>query len=371
MGLESQYALKAKAEREQLLSQLRQEKDNALAKARQEGEAKEAAARADERRTATAEMETKLSAVTTAMQAANDQAENLKTQLDASAAGTTEKVNQARSDAIKQAEAALQPQVVAAQSATHQAVEQARALSEKVQTARLQIVQLTQDVAAAREEGRKTADAELRLQLTALGEEKQVAIAAKTAAEQQVQALRDGQEKAVSERVQEAREALEKNHRDGIDAEQAKHFEEKQKIQNKVEELQRQLDNKTALELGEGAEVNHFDARKVEFPGDDIMRIAKGVAGADIRHMVRHNGEECGLILCSGRTWRPCVSGVASGARRLPGAPPGRPAAAAAADAARHSAAKRASGSISSGRACARRDSAVSMSTSEARRARR
>jgi hypothetical protein len=55
--------------------------------------------------------------------------------------------------------------------------------------------------------------------------------------------------------------------------------------------------NRTAEELGEGAEIDLFEALKKEFPGDRIERIAKGSPGADIHHVVLHNGRECGTII--------------------------------------------------------------------------
>ena len=50
-----------------------------------------------------------------------------------------------------------------------------------------------------------------------------------------------------------------------------------------------------------------FESLKEAFPGDDITRIRRGVAGADIRQMVRLNGKDCGLILYDSknhRAWR-------------------------------------------------------------------
>lgn len=305
--LENRYALKAKAEQEQLLNQVRQEQQDALAKLRQESEANEAAARIEARKAATAEMEMKLSAATAATQTANAQVEEFKRQLEVSAAATAAKVNEARAEAVRQAEITLQPQLIAAQSATQAALNQARALAEKDEAAQSQIKQLQLDVSSAREEAKKAAEVELESRLAAVNVEKQAAIDAKAAAELQIQTLRDEQQKAINERVQEAREALDKSHRDSFNAEQAKHFEEKQKIQSKLDEVQRQLENKTAQELGEGAEVNLFDALKAEFLEDDITRVGKGAPGADIRHMVRHNGKECGLILYDSKNhkaWR-------------------------------------------------------------------
>lgn len=93
------------------------------------------------------------------------------------------------------------------------------------------------------------------------------------------------------------REVLEKAKDEAISAEKAKAFEETQKLSNKVGELQRALDKKSNEELGEGAEVDLFEALKREFPDDDIVRVAKGMAGADIIHVVMHNRKACGTIV--------------------------------------------------------------------------
>jgi hypothetical protein len=93
------------------------------------------------------------------------------------------------------------------------------------------------------------------------------------------------------------RESLEKDKDNAVNAERAKAFEEKQKLLNKMGEMQRAIEKKTAGELGEGAEMDLFEALKKEFPGDDIERINPGSPGADVRQVVRHNGHECGLII--------------------------------------------------------------------------
>lgn len=356
--LESQYALRLKAEREQLTVQLQQQSEDALARLRKEAEAREAAARVEERKAASAEADLKISAANSAAETARVQAEQLqqkleaneaaavervnavraeerrvaaadadakavatnrvmealrsqleeqKRQLEANVAATAEKVSAAQAAARKEAEAAMQPQLVAAQAATQQAQDRVRALTDSEQNAHARITQLTQEVATARQEGRNAAESELRSQLNTLTEEKQAAVNARIAAEQHAQELRGTQDKAVRDAIQETRDALEKGHRDAVNAEQARHFEEKQKFQNTVDDLKRQLENKTALELGEGAEVDLFETLKAAFPDDDITRIKRGVAGADIRHLVRHNGKDCGLILYDSKNhkaWR-------------------------------------------------------------------
>ncbi len=63
--------------------------------------------------------------------------------------------------------------------------------------------------------------------------------------------------------------------------------------------MQRALENKTAEELGEGAEVELFEALKAEFPHDHISRVDKGnPPGLTIIHVVMLRGNfKCGTIL--------------------------------------------------------------------------
>jgi len=93
------------------------------------------------------------------------------------------------------------------------------------------------------------------------------------------------------------REILDKAKDDAVNAEKARVFEENQKLTNKVNDLQRALENKTAEELGEGAEIDLCDALKKEFPSDDIQRVPRGTQGADIIHVVMLSGKKCGTII--------------------------------------------------------------------------
>ena len=59
--------------------------------------------------------------------------------------------------------------------------------------------------------------------------------------------------------------------------------------------------------MGEGAEVNLFEALKAEYPADHIERVPKGAAGADIIQVVKHNGKACGKIVYDSKNrkaWR-------------------------------------------------------------------
>src|ERR1700730_4250186 len=109
--------------------------------------------------------------------------------------------------------------------------------------------------------------------------------------------LSEQHELALNERLGSQREILERAKDAAINAERAKAFEETQGLSNKVNELQRALEKKTNEELGEGAEIELFEALKKEFPTDRIERAPKGAPGADILHGVMYNGRECGAII--------------------------------------------------------------------------
>src|SRR5207244_3048913 len=109
------------------------------------------------------------------------------------------------------------------------------------------------------------------------------------------------------ERLQEQRAALEKDKMVSLNAERAKNFLERQKIQDQLALAQRRLEKKTADELGEGAEIDLFEALKEAFPDDHIYRVGKGKEGVDIIHKILDAGRECGSIVydCKNRTgWR-------------------------------------------------------------------
>ena len=116
-------------------------------------------------------------------------------------------------------------------------------------------------------------------------------------AEGKLATLTEQQEAALNASLASQREVLENAKDDAINLEKAKAFEENLKLSNKVGELQRALEKKSNEELGEGAEIDLFEALKKEFPDDRIERVAKGAPGADIVHVVIHNRQECGTII--------------------------------------------------------------------------
>jgi len=136
-----------------------------------------------------------------------------------------------------------------------------------------------------------------------------VAMAEKSrkAAERQLEVLKAKQQGAVTKRLEEQRVVLEKDKTDALNAERAKTFKANLKLEGRVQQLQRQLQNKTADELGEGAEIDLFETLRGRFPQDDISRIGKGKEGADILHKVVDARRVCGSIVYDSKnrvSWR-------------------------------------------------------------------
>jgi hypothetical protein len=117
-------------------------------------------------------------------------------------------------------------------------------------------------------------------------------------AEQQIKTLRANQETVIAARVKVQREASEKKLAEAVNAERAKHFGEKLKLEEQLQEMQRRLQKKTANELGDEGEVDLFEELRREFANDQIERVKKGKEGGDILHrIVGQNGQICGKIV--------------------------------------------------------------------------
>lgn len=129
----------------------------------------------------------------------------------------------------------------------------------------------------------------------------------KKEAERQLRALEATQEALLDQRLRQQREALEKAKSDAVNTEKSKAFKDKLKLEGKLQALQRQMQQKSAGERGEGAEIDLFEALKAEFPEDRITRVNKGAPGADILHEVVHKGRVCGTLIYDSKdrgAWR-------------------------------------------------------------------
>ena len=164
---------------------------------------------------------------------------------------------------------------------------------------------------AIRAETKTAIETALKADVDKANVEKATAHKEKVAATQQVVKLKAQQkeqaEKAVEKALAEQREALDAEKTKAVQKAQAGRFETNKKLQQQVEKLKRQLENKTADELGEGAEIDLYETLREECEDDKITRVKKGQAGADILHEIIHNGQVCGTIIYDSKNhsaWR-------------------------------------------------------------------
>jgi hypothetical protein len=158
-------------------------------------------------------------------------------------------------------------------------------------------IKVEQRIAAALAEASKAAEAALLSKLADFQAKLAQAERAQSNAQQQLADLRASQEATVELGVEERTAALRQERDAAVLAERTKAFEEAQSLRQKLEDLTRKLEGKSAHELGEGSEIDLFEQLRDAFQGDRIQRVPKGVNGADVIHEVVHNARLCGKII--------------------------------------------------------------------------
>jgi hypothetical protein len=154
-----------------------------------------------------------------------------------------------------------------------------------------------QKLLAVRAEARAAAEAALAAELTAVASRLDAAEQARLAAQDELTTLKATHAVAMQGRLEELEQAQRQEKEAAILAEKAKAFEDNQRLQLKLQELQRQLEGKSAHELGETSELDLFEQLRNAFEGDRIRRVGKGINGADVIHEIVHNGRTCGKII--------------------------------------------------------------------------
>lgn len=123
---------------------------------------------------------------------------------------------------------------------------------------------------------------------------------ARKAAERAVKVAKATFEATLKERLETEAEAAAKARVEAVNAVTGKFFGENLRLQERVLELQRMLEKKTANELGDAGEADTYSLLVAEFGGegaDELTRTAKGANGADIEHRVFSHGECVGSLL--------------------------------------------------------------------------
>lgn len=214
-----------------------------------------------------------------------------RVQIEANARVALEKVQKDSAAAIEAVKSgALQKEAAAREEGSQVARAAAQRQIEALTQANAERQAAAQEKIAQMEREKAAAEASTRERIAA-------AETAKVAAENEAKSVKENHEAQLNERLQQQREVLEKAKEAAVLTEQAKTFEERQKLQSTVQNLQRQLAKERADVLGEGAELDLFEELKSVFEGDRIRRVPKGTAGADIIHEVVENGKVCGKIV--------------------------------------------------------------------------
>lgn len=113
----------------------------------------------------------------------------------------------------------------------------------------------------------------------------------------QVDLAKQNAEKHHEKEVAELREVLAKDKDEALMKKDAALAREREGMKKKILELNRRVDQKTAGDVGDGAEIDLFEELRAEFTGDKITRIQKGKPGGDVLHDVQYKGDSCGSIL--------------------------------------------------------------------------
>lgn len=152
---------------------------------------------------------------------------------------------------------------------------------------------------------KQEADNRLQTELKKVHEEHDKVLALQKQLDDDKAAYRQQLEKENQERLAQERDRIQKELEEkqkelleeGKKAGRLEGDGERRNLQKKIEDLSRQLEKKTADELGSLPEEELAKRLAEAFREDKISRIPKGEQGADVRHEVVHKGVPCGLII--------------------------------------------------------------------------
>jgi hypothetical protein len=163
---------------------------------------------------------------------------------------------------------------------------------------------------AAREEGKKLADANHQQQIDALtAAQAALADRARELEQKRLEAVNElttfkaQQEATIKARADEVRVAMEAQKVEDVKAVNAKHATEAKALNEQIAALQKRAD----AEEAEGADIKILELLKKKYPKDEFRVVGKS-SGADIIHTVKNNKKVCGIIVYDTRSrdiWNP------------------------------------------------------------------
>jgi hypothetical protein len=125
-------------------------------------------------------------------------------------------------------------------------------------------------------------------------------------------------EKQKQKELADTRTAFEKDKTTALFKQQAEFNRHRESLEKKIQIMQNQVRRKTANELGDGGEIDVFEALRGAFDGNTgkTTRIPKGQCGADLVHEVFHKGEACGRIVVDAKNRQAWQNGFVSKLRQ-------------------------------------------------------
>jgi hypothetical protein len=299
-----------------------------LEQAKKDGAAREAIAREETARVANEQAQVKIAAAQKAQTEAEQARAGIAKQLDAVRTQNAETIAQMNRDAAARekvireeatatAEDRLRDQLTAAEGAKTEAESTLAGMAAQLEAARNDkaetIARMNRDAvereAKIREEATKWAEAAAAEKITAAETAKADAEQGRLAAETALTAKLDERGREIDAlkethagEINAQREALEKDKVAAVNAERANALNARMKLEEQLGDMQRKLQEKTAHEHGEGAELDLHDVLKTAFPDDRVRRVPKGTLGADVIHEVVEGGRSSARSSTTART---------------------------------------------------------------------
>ncbi len=161
--------------------------------------------------------------------------------------------------------------------------------------------ELEKDVEKERKEFERKTQADAQFEIRKVAAERDMAAKKLREAEARESTIRrqvaDAAEKEGAKELANQRLLLEADKKSVLLKQQGEFSRERETMQAKLLQFEKQLQKKTANELGDGAEIDLYETLREHFPTDKINRVQKGQAGVDIRHEVLYKGSSCGRIV--------------------------------------------------------------------------
>jgi hypothetical protein len=226
--------------------------------------------------------------------------------------------NDAQRKSLEEKAAELEAEVVALSDRNkREAIETAEKLASVVRE-RDKALQNARALEAGQAQTRAKIEAEIRqayetntkaLQEAADGARSQTASAEQALKELQEQLDRQAKaaQAAKIAEMQQQRETLERERKLELYEKDQEQARERDRWFKKIADLEKQVQNKSANELGDATQFHVLEALRNAFPDDRVTPIPKGKPGADIRHEVLVKGIACGKILVDAKNhkqWR-------------------------------------------------------------------